>query len=56
MPFNVANFLRVANVPTCVGYQDQCRWWAGVELGRRLILLIFIIVFGHNEVRQLANN
>lgn len=51
----MTNFLRVASVPACVGYQEQCQWWVGVELGRRLIVLIFIIVFGHNEVKQLTN-
>jgi len=42
----------VAGVPGCVGFEDYCKWWAGVELGRRMILLIFVIAFGHNEVRQ----
>ena len=53
MPFMLSNFLRIAAIPGCVGFKDHCKWWAGVELGRRLILLIFIIVFGRNEVRNL---
>ena len=47
-----SNFLRVAGVPDSLGFKDHCKWWAGVELGRRLILMTFIIVFGRNEVRN----
>jgi len=44
--------LRVAGVPGSQGFKDHCKWWAGIELARRLILLTFIIAFGRNEVRN----
>ena len=39
-------------MPSCVGFKADCSWWGGVELGRRLVLLIFVIAFGRNEVRS----
>ena len=26
-----------------VGYKDNLQWWAGVELGRRLLLIVMVI-------------
>lgn len=56
MPFVLSNFLRIASVPGSQGCKDDCKWWGGVELGRRLILLFFIVIFGHNEVSQYISN
>ena len=33
-----------------VRYRQEYRWWSSVELARRLLLLLFIVVFPDNEV------
>ena len=36
--------------PLVLGYRDQYQWWAGLELGRRFLLLLFTISLPQNEV------
>ena len=32
------------------GFKEKYKWWATVELGRRVLLLLFIVPFPGNEV------
>ena len=41
--------------PLTKGFQKEYKWWSGVELARRLIILIFITAFPANNVSQLHN-
>jgi len=34
------------------GFKEKYKWWATVELGRRVLLLLFIVPFPGNEVRN----
>ena len=31
-------------------YKEQFKWWSSVELGRRVVLVLFIVSFPHNQV------
>ena len=33
-----------------VGYREGCRWWSAVDLGRRLVFILFIVAMPQNEV------
>ena len=32
------------------GFKERYKWWAAVELGRRMLLLLFIVPFPGNDV------
>jgi len=32
------------------GFKEKYKWWAAIELGRRVLLLLFIVPFPGNEV------
>ena len=32
------------------GFKERYKWWATVELGRRMLLLLFIVSFPGNDV------
>ena len=32
------------------GFKERYKWWATVELGRRMLLLLFIVPFPGNDV------
>lgn len=35
--------MRTVTKALTVGYKDDLQWWAGVELGRRLLLIVMVI-------------
>ena len=36
--------------PLTAGFKDEVKWWSGMELGRRLLFLLFIVSFPKNTV------
>ena len=36
--------------PLVVPYKEQLKWWSSIELGRRFILVLFIVSFPQNKV------
>ena len=34
------------------GFKERYKWWATVELGRRMLLLLFIVPFPGDDVRS----
>ena len=41
--------------PLTAGFKDENKWWSGMELGRRLLFLLFIISFPKNTVSNAYN-
>ena len=37
------------------GFKERYKWWATVELGRRMLLLLFIVSFPGNDVSTVVN-
>ena len=35
-------------------YKERFKWWSSVELGRRVILILFIVSFPRNQVTTIA--
>lgn len=35
--------MRTVTKALTVGYKDDLQWWTGVELGRRLLLIVMVI-------------
>ena len=35
------------------GFKEKYKWWATVELGRRVLLLLFIVPFPGNDVSNM---
>ena len=42
--------LKFLRPPLVLVYRDRYEWWAGVELGRRFLLLLFTVSLPQNEV------
>ena len=38
--------------PLVIPFKEQYKWWSSVELGRRVILVLFIVSFPQNEVAK----
>ncbi|XP_064396716.1 uncharacterized protein LOC135343670 isoform X3 [Halichondria panicea] len=38
-----------------IAYKEECKWWSGVELGRRLLLLVLLISFPRNNVYSILS-
>lgn len=39
--------------PLVIPFKKQYKWWSSVELGRRIILVLFIVSFPQNEVNSM---
>ena len=42
--------------PLVIPFKEELKWWSSVELGRRIIIVLFIVSFPHNQVKWSAKN
>ena len=42
--------------PLVIPFKEELRWWSSVELGRRIIIVLFIVSFPQNQVKWSAKN
>ena len=43
-------FIKKCVPPLMEAYKKECKWWAGVDLGRRSILLMLLVISPRNTV------
>ena len=47
LPF--PRWVRFLEEPLTHAYKDKCAWWSGLELGKRLVLILFSVIFPNND-------
>ena len=47
LPF--PRWIRFLEEPLTYAYKDKCTWWSGLELGKRLVLVLFSVVLPTND-------
>ena len=48
-------WLKYAEDPLTAIYKEDWRWWSVVDLARRLIFILFVILFPRNSVSSLSS-